>query len=167
MKPEPPIGSAIPNASPAPASGTICSQEPPTWACRLATTTTPAAATPGHSGQDPVADLLEHQPNRTPVADCSRLGLRDRQHDPEHRHADPVIQAALDVQALSNSAREPHQRDDSLAEGCVGRRENHRKQQRLGPQSSGNTTRARTETGHERQRQADPEQTGRNRELPA
>ena len=31
MKPEPPIGSAIPKASPAPASGTICSQEPPTW----------------------------------------------------------------------------------------------------------------------------------------
>jgi hypothetical protein len=42
-----------------------------------------------HSGQGPIADLLEHQPNCSPVADRSRLGLRDREHDPEQRHADP------------------------------------------------------------------------------
>jgi hypothetical protein len=37
-----------------------------------------------HPGQDAVADLLEHQPNRGPVTDGSRLCLRDREHDPNN-----------------------------------------------------------------------------------
>jgi hypothetical protein len=40
-----------------------------------------------HSGQDAVADLLEHQPNRGPVTDGSRLCLRDREIARESGHA--------------------------------------------------------------------------------
>ena len=97
-----------------------------------------------HPGEDAVADLLEHQPNRGSVADRSGLRLRDREHDPEQRHADPVVEAALDVQALSHSAREPRQRHDRLTERRVRRREDHREEQRFGPESSGNTTSATT-----------------------
>ena len=86
-----------------------------------------------HPGQDAVADLLEHQPNRGAVADRSGLCLRDREHDPEQRHADPVVEAALDVQTLSHSAREPRQRHDRLTERRVRRREDHREEQRFGP----------------------------------
>ena len=96
-----------------------------------------------HPGQDAVADLLEHQPSGGPVADRSRLGLRDRQHDPEQRHADPVVEAALDVQSLANSARQPRQRDDRLAERGVRRREDHREEQRLGPRGARETRRER------------------------
>ena len=104
-----------------------------------------------HSGQDAVADLLEHQPSRGPVADRSRLGLRDREHDPEQRHADPVVEAALDVQSLSNSAREPRQRDDRLAERRVRRREDHREEERLGPRELGEHDESEEEARQERQ----------------
>ena len=120
-----------------------------------------------HPGQDAVADLLEHEPSRGTVADGSGLCLRDREHDPEQRHADPVVEPALDVQSLSNSARQPHERDDRLAECGVRRREDHREEQRLGPQELGEHDESEEEARHERQRQADPEQPQRHRQLAA
>ena len=120
-----------------------------------------------HPGEDAVADLLEHEPSRGPVADGSGLCLRDREHDPEQRHADPVVEAALDVQSLSNAAREPHERDDRLAERRVGRSEDHREEQRLGPQELGEHDERDDEAQRQRQGQADPEQTQRHRELAA
>src|SRR5215208_4735650 len=89
--------------------------------------------TRNHPGQDAVTDLLQYQPNRSPIADGPRLVLRYRQDDPEQRHTNPVVEAALDVQSLSHPARKALQRDDRLTERRVRRGEDHRKEQRFGP----------------------------------
>ena len=120
-----------------------------------------------HPGKDAVADLLEHESSCGPVPDRPGLRLCDGEHDPEQRHADPVVQAALDVQSLSDSAWEPHQRDDRLTERCVRRREDHREEERLGPQELRKDDERKEEARHERQGQADPEQPERHRELAA
>src|SRR4029079_2076809 len=79
-----------------------------------------------NSREDAVTDLLEHQSNRSSVTERSRLGLGNREHDPEQRHTDPVVETALDVQALSHPAWEPRQRHNRLTERRVRRGENHR-----------------------------------------
>ena len=105
-----------------------------------------------HAGQDAVADLLEHQPSRGPVADGAGLRLCDCEHDPEQRHADPVVEAALDVQSLSNAAGQSRQGDDRLAERRVRRREDHREEQRLRPHELGEDDESDEESADERQR---------------
>ena len=59
------------------------------------------------STEDAEADLLENQAERRHVADIAGLRLCDREHDEEQWHADPVVQSALDVEALADARRKP------------------------------------------------------------
>ena len=68
-----------------------------------------------------------------PVPDRSLLGEGDREGDEEERDADPVVEAGLDVQALTDPYRQSLRRDDGLAERGVGRGEDDRDEERLGP----------------------------------
>jgi hypothetical protein len=77
--------------------------------------------------------------------------LGNREHDPEQRHTDPVVETALDVQALSHAAWEPRQRHDRLTERRVRRREDHGEQQRLGPGELGKHEEGDQKSGHKRQ----------------
>ena len=55
---------------------------------------------------DPVADLLEQKRGRvSPVRD-PRCDIRGGDGGEEQRHADPVVEPALDVQALADPARD-------------------------------------------------------------
>ena len=72
-----------------------------------------------------------------------RLRLGDREHDPEQRHADPVVEAALDVQSLPDPARKPRQRHDRLAERRIGGRQDHREEECLRPRRARGSPRAR------------------------
>ena len=80
-----------------------------------------------------VADLLEHELDGVPVPDRPLLRLGDRERDQEERHADPVVQPALHVEALPDAHREPLERDDGLPERGVGGREDDREDERLRP----------------------------------
>ena len=103
MSPEPPIGVAIPYARAAPATGPIWSQAASTSACRRAVTMTAAAIAPASAPADePVPDLLRDEPDGGAVADRALLGLGDGEGDEEDRHADPVVQPALDVEPLAD-----------------------------------------------------------------
>ena len=63
-----------------------------------------------HPGQDAVADLLEHDLGGRAVSDRTILRVRNRERDEEERHADAVVQAALDVEALADPHRKSRQR---------------------------------------------------------
>ena len=134
MKPEPPSGVAIPYASPAPASGTIWSQpavhEPSSGRHH---DDRGGSRTADDAAQDPVPDLLRDEASGRAVADRAGLGLCHRERDEEERHADAVVQPALDVQALPDPRREPRQRHDRLAECGVGRRQHDRENERFSP----------------------------------
>ena len=56
--------------------------------------------------QHAVSDLLGHELDGVAVSDRSFLRQRDGERDEKERHADPVVEAALDVEALTDSDRE-------------------------------------------------------------
>ncbi len=166
MKPEPPIGVAMPQARPAAARGTICSQACSVCLARSATRIAAAAAAPAiTSGERAVSDLLGHQPRGRSVSDRAALGGRDRQHDQEHRDADAVVEAALHVQALPHPHRQARQRHHRLPERRVGGREDHSEQERLGPGEPPEQRERDHESRYQGQRQADAEQPCGYREL--
>ena len=168
MKPEPPIGSAIPKASAAPASGAIRSQPSSTRPRRPASLDDRRGREArDHAGEDPVADLLRDDPRGRPVADHALLRLRDPEGDEEERHADPVVETAFDVQSLPDPRRELRERDDRLAERGVGGGEDHREDERLRPRERPENGNGDDESEYERQRETDPEQARRHRDLVA
>jgi hypothetical protein len=90
-----------------------------------------------------------------------------RQNDQKDRNADPVVEAALDVERLTHTLRKSRIGNDRTTESRVRRREDHTKDQRL-------TTREGSEQGkrdqrakRDCQRQTDAEQAHTAEMLPA
>ena len=93
------------------------------------------------------------------MADRSLLGQCDRERDQEERHADAVVEAGLHVQALTDTDGEALGRHDDLTQRRVGRREDDRDEERLGPGEVGQQDERGGESGEDRERQPDPEQS--------
>ena len=55
-----------------------------------------------HAADASIPDLLEHELERGAVSDRARFRLGDRDRDQEQRHADAVVEPALDVEPLAN-----------------------------------------------------------------
>ena len=55
-----------------------------------------------HPADDPVADLLEQQRRRAAAARDLRLDVGERHGREQQRHADPVVEPALDVEPLAD-----------------------------------------------------------------
>ncbi len=56
-----------------------------------------------HTAEHAVPDLLQHELGRSAVSDRAVLRQRDGERDEEERDADPVVQPALDVEALADA----------------------------------------------------------------
>ncbi len=56
-----------------------------------------------HAAEASVADLLEHEVQRRAASDRALLRLGDRDHDQEKRHADAIVEPALDVEPLTDA----------------------------------------------------------------
>ena len=54
-----------------------------------------------------------------------RLDIRERDRGEQQRHADPVVQAALDVEALADPRHDARIGDDCLSERGICRRQDH------------------------------------------
>ena len=159
MKPEPPIASARLNARSAPASGTTWSQVSSMMPAPVPWTTTAAATAPARTPpRMPYPIFSSDELDGMPVSDRPVLCEGDGECDEEERDADPVVETALDVQALADSHRKARGRDDGLAEGRIGRGENDRDEERLGPGEVAEQHQRDGEPGEDRQRESDPEQ---------
>jgi len=77
----------------------------------------------GDASDDAVADLLDQEGDPRPPTGDGGLDVRGRHGREEQRHADPVVETALDVQALADPTRDPRLGDDRLPESGVGRRQ--------------------------------------------
>ena len=85
----------------------------------------------GDPSDDPVADLLEQERRAASPFRDVRFDVRGRNGREQQRHADPVVEPALDVQPLADPARDARLGDDRLAEGGVGRRQDDPEDDRL------------------------------------
>ncbi len=112
--------------------------------------------------EDAVPDLLEDELDGVAVPDRALLCEGDGERDQEERYADAVVEAGLDVQALTDPHRQPLRRDDGLAESRVGGREDDGHEERLGPRQVREHEERDDEAGEDRQRQPDPEQPRRD-----
>ena len=121
----------------------------------------------GSAAEGAVPDLLHDEPGGGPVTHRAGLRLRDRENDEKERHADPVVEPTLDVEALANTERQPRERHHGLPERSVGRSEHDREQERLRPCQRSEENEGDAEAGNDRQRQPDAEQTSRDRDLVA
>ena len=63
-----------------------------------------------HAPETSVPDLLEHELQRLAVSDRALFRLGDRDRDQEQRHADAVVEPALDVEPLTDCVTEPGDR---------------------------------------------------------
>ena len=108
-----------------------------------------------HAAEDAVADLLGDELRGVAVADRTVLRERDCERDEEERHADAVVQSALDVEALPDADGQPRRRHDRLPEGGVGGGEDDGEDERLGPREVTQQDERREEAGADRERQAD------------
>ena len=91
----------------------------------------------GDSADDPEADLLEQKLRRASALGDVRLDIGRRYGREQERHADPVVEPALDVQALADPSRDARLGDDRLAERGVGRRQDDREDHGLARESTG------------------------------
>ena len=110
------------------------------------------------AGERAVSDLLGDHPDRRRGAEPVGLDARHGEHDEEQRDADPVVEAALDVEALPHPGRQPGEHDDRLAEGRVGRCEDHGEEEGLRPPEPAEERQRHDEAGDDGQRQPDAEQ---------
>ena len=120
-----------------------------------------------HAPERSVADLLEHELHRRAVSDRALLRLGDRDRDQEQRHADAVVEPALDIEPLTNTRGNTGIGDDRLPQRSVRRGEHDREQDGLDQgelRKHGNT---RERAGHNRQRQPDRKQAKRQDVLAA
>ena len=120
------------------------------------------AATPA---DEAVADLLQHEVHRSVRRQGSLVRFGEGERDEEERDADSVVQAALDVEPLPDPRRDPLVGDDRLAERRVGAGEHDREHERLDQADAGQHADPGERAEGDRQRQANPEQPGRHREL--
>ena len=120
-----------------------------------------------HAADDPVADLLEQQRRRAATAGDLGLDVGERDSREQQRHADPVVQAALDVQALADPRRDPRLGDDRLPERCVGRRQHDPEDHGLLDRQRAEDRRRRDGAESDGQRQADAEQPQRQSDVAA
>jgi hypothetical protein len=125
----------------------------------------PSEDSRGDAAHEPVADLLEHELDGRVVGDRPALSLGERDRDEEQRDAEPVIEAALDVQSLPDPGGDPLVGDDRLSERRVGAGEHDGKHERLGEADPGQDHGPRDHPHEDRERQADAEQPQRNGEL--
>ena len=93
---------------------------------------------------------------RRPEIAGIRLG--DREHDEEQRHADAIVEAALDVQALTDTRRQPRLGHHRLAERGVGRSEQDGEDERLRERERAEERRGQQRSERDRQGEADSEQ---------
>ena len=166
MKPLPPRASAMPNAPTAAITGTTgihrASIQPrDRAACNTQPATTPATTPP--TIPQPIAS--HDQPRRVGRRGVAGIGLRDGKRDREQRHAQAVVEAALDVQALTYTRRQVLVGDDRLAQRGVGRSQHDREHERLGPRDRAQHESAHQRPDDDRERQADAQQTGGYRVL--
>ena len=84
-----------------------------------------------HSADHPEANLLEQQRSERPPVRDVRLDVGSGDGGEQQRHADPVVETALDIEALADPARHARRGHDRLAESGVGRRQDHRQDQRV------------------------------------
>ena len=161
----PPRPIAIPAARTAVATVRICSQCASTGkrrASRSASAPRMPAATPR---DEAVADLLQHEVHRAMRRQGSLVPFGECKRDEEERDADSVVEAALDVEPLSDPRRDPLVGDDRLAERRVGAREHDREHERLDQADARQHADPGESAEGDRERQANPEQPGRYREL--
>ena len=111
----------------------------------------------GDPEQRPVPDLLDEHPDRMARARDPGLGRGDRERGDEDRHAEAVVQAALDVQRLADPCGQARERDDGLPERRVGGGEDDRQDEGLRPGQRAKEGESGEEAEADRQRQPDPE----------
>ena len=114
------------------------------------------------AAEQSVADLLDDHAQRVRLAASAGDG---RQRDQQQGYADPVVEAALDVERLTHNLRKSRVRDDRAAKPGVGRREDHPKDQRLAERERPKQKHRDQPSEHDRQRQAHAKQTHRHRSL--
>ena len=123
------------------------------------------------AGGDPAGhappDLLEHESDGVMRGDRILIRLRERQRDEEERHAEAVVQTALDVEPLPDSHGKAPIGHDHLSQRGVGGRERDREHERLGPRELTEDGARGKRAQNDREWKPDPEQPGRQGELPA
>ena len=120
-----------------------------------------------HASDEAVADLLQHEVHGGVRRHSPLVPFGEGKRDEEERDADSVVQAALDVETLPDPRRDPLVGDDRLAERRVGAGEHDREHERLDQADAGQHADPDERAGGDRERQTDPEQPGRYRELRA
>ena len=96
------------------------------------------------------------------VRELPRVGLCDRERDRQERHAEAVVQPALDVEPLADARWQAGARDDSLAECRVGWRQDDGNDQRFCPSDAVEQECAHDRSGHDREREPDGQEAGGN-----
>ena len=160
MNPDPSSALAIPYASAAPAAGITCRQAGAISSRRPACVTIAAIRQPGDDpAEHAVADLLEQQRDGAAAAGDLGFDVGDRDRGEQQRHADAVVEAALDVEALADPLRHARLGHDRLPERGVGRRQHDREDHRLlDGQLAEAPRQPRPRPSSDRQRQPDAEQ---------
>ena len=161
----PPRPIAIPAASAAVAAIRICRQCGSTSEPTREPERERAQDAGGHACDEAVADLLEHEVHRSMSRRSPLVPFGEGKRDEEKRDADSVVQTALDVQPLPDPRRDPVVGDDRLAERRVGAGKHDREHECLDQGDAGQHADPDEGAERDRQRQADPEQPGRDREL--
>src|SRR3954453_1525682 len=167
MKMLPPSALAMPAASNAEAAVRICLQCGSISSRRVEKRNASAPTVP--AGMPPSSPYPICSSTRFVAAcpeDVPGVGLGDRDRDEEDRDAEPVVEAALDVEALSDAGRDALIGDDRLAQRGVRAGEHDREHGRLRDADPGDHQRAHQGAGDDREREADAQQPQRHRELP-
>ena len=115
----------------------------------------------GYARYEAVADLLQHEVHGRVCRQGPVVPLRYPERDEEERDADPVVEAALDVETLPDPRRDPLVGHDRLAERCVRAGEHDRQHQRLDHADAGQNADPGERAGRDRQGQPDSEQACR------
>ena len=110
------------------------------------------------AADDAVADLLRHDACRCSATDHLLFRLCDGQRNEEQRHADAVVEPALDVQALADARGQTLVGDDRLPQRRIRRSEDDGQHERLGPRESREDGGRQRGSGGDGQRQPDAEQ---------
>ncbi len=98
------------------------------------------------------------------MPDRAVLGLGHGDRDEKERDADPVVEPALDVEALADAHGKAWRRDHRLPERSIGWREDDGEDQSLGPGEVAEDREGDDEPGEDRQWEPDPEQARRDAE---
>ena len=88
-----------------------------------------------------------------------------RERDQQQRHADPVVEAALDVEALPDPRRKPRLGHDGLPERSIRGREQDGEHDRLGGDQMREHNSSKNRAENDGERQTDGQQPQRNRVL--